>query len=135
MTREKQEFEYYCLDRMKLLDNDIPLAYNDDGLIRKFYYKIGLIANIKHRPCYVLYLEDDFDNLTYVSCEFLDNHREDLLLHVQDKDSLFEQLKIIQTMNIFQFASMLNFLYIYEEFKDIIDYNWETLNMNSLIEL
>ena len=135
MTKEHEYFNYYCLDRMKVLDNELPLAYDDEGLIRKIYYKIGLIAQVKHILSYILYTEEDFDNLIYIPCEFVDNNKESLFLYPQNKQDLFEQLKTIQTMNIFQFMSMLTFTYIFEDFKEIVDYNWDNLNMNSLIEM
>ena len=135
MTREQEYFNAYCLDRMKVIDNDLPIAYNDDGLIRKVYYKIGLVAQIKRTICYILYTEDDFDNFVYIPEEYVLEHEEDLRLHVQKKEELFEHLKVVQTMNIFQFMSMLMFNYIYQDFKDIVDYNWLNLNMDSLIEM
>lgn len=120
---------------MKYLDDELPVSYKDDGLIRKIYYKIGMIARIKNTLSYILYTEDSFENLVYVSCEYVDNHREHLMLYPQPKNELFDIIKTIQTMNIFQFLSLLNFTYIYEEFKDIVDYNWDNLNMNMLIEM
>ena len=59
---------------------------------------------------------------------------EQLLLYPQEKEDLFSEIKQIQTINIFEFTSMLNFMYIYSNFKDIVDYNWENLGMDSLIE-
>ena len=135
MSREHKYFNYYCLDRLRSMDNELPISYKDDGLIRKIYYKIGLIAKIKNTRCCILYDEDDFENLVYSSCEFIDNHREELYLNIQDKQTIKENIKEINTINIFEFTSLLNFEYIYSEFKDIIDYNWNNLNMDSLVEI
>lgn len=135
MSKQQEFFNYYCLDRLKLIDNELPLSYIDDGLIRKFYYKIGLISRVKSTISYVLYDEEDFEELTYISCEYADDHRESLMLYPQDKETFFGVVKKIQTINIFQFTSMLNFDYIYSDFKDIIEYNWDTLKMDSLIEI
>lgn len=134
MSKEHTYFNYYCLDRIKSIDNDLPVSYKDDGLIRKIYYKIGLIAKIKNSRCFVLYQEDDFENLVYSTCEFVNDNKEDLLLNVQEKSTVKENFKEINTINIFEFVSMLNFEFIYNEFKDIVDYNWNNLNMDNLVE-
>lgn len=135
MTKEQEYFNYYCLDRMKTVGDDLPISYDDDGLIRKVYYKIGLVAKVKRTVCYILYTEEDFENLVYIPEEYVLEHEQDLRLRVQKKHELFEYLKIIQTMNIFQFLSLLDFTWIYQDFKDIVDYNWLNLNMDSLIEM
>ena len=135
MSREHKYFNYYCLDRLKSIDNDLPISYKDDGLIRKIYYKIGLIAKIKNIRCCILYTEEDFENLVYSSCEFIDDHREDLYLNIQDKQTIKDNIREINTMNIFEFTSLLNFEYIFSEFKEIIDYNWNNLDMDNLVEI
>lgn len=135
MSREHQYFNYYCLDRLKTIDDELPISYKDDGLIRKIYYKIGLIAKIKNTRCFILYTEEDFENLTYSSCEFINDHKEDLFLHIQEKRTIKDNIREINTINIFEFTSLLNFEYIYSEFKDIIDYNWNNLNMDNLVEI
>ena len=135
MSKEQEYFNYYCLDKIKSLDNDFPISYSDDGYIRKVYYKLGLIAQVKKTICYILYTEDNFEDLIYIPEEYVLEHEQDLRLKTQNKEELFEVLKIVQTMNIFQFLSMLNFMYIYQDFKDIVDYNWDNLNMNTLIEM
>ena len=38
MTREQSYFNYYCLDRLKPLGDELSIAYNDDGYIRKVQY-------------------------------------------------------------------------------------------------
>ncbi len=135
MSKEHQYFNYYCLDRLKTIDDELPISYKDDGLIRKIYYKIGLIAKIKNTRCFILYNEEDFENLTYSSCEFINDHKEDLFLHIQEKRTIKDNIKELNTINIFEFTSLLNFEYIYSEFKDIIDYNWNNLNMDNLVEI
>ena len=134
MTKEHKYFDYYCLDRLKSIDDELPVSYKDDGMIRKIYYKKGLQAKVKNTPCFILYTEDDFENLIYASCDYINEHMEQLLLYPQEKEDLFSEIKQIQTINIFEFTSMLNFMYIYSNFKDIVDYNWENLGMDSLIE-
>ena len=135
MSKEHQYFNYYFLDILKTIDDELPISYKDDGLIRKIYYKIGLIAKIKNTRCFILYNEEDFENLTYSSCEFINDHKEDLFLHIQEKRTIKDNIKELNTINIFEFTSLLNFEYIYSEFKDIIDYNWNNLNMDNLVEI
>ena len=133
MTKEQEFFNAYCLDRMKVIDNELPISYNDEGFIRKIYYKIGLIAKVRNILCYILYTEDDFENFVYIPQEYVLEHELDLRLNVQKKSELFEYLKIVNTTNIFQFISLFTFDYIYQEFKDIVDYNWANLSMDKLI--
>ena len=71
----------------------------------------------------------------YSSCEFIDDHKEDLYLRVQEKQTIKDNIKRINTINIFEFTSLLNFEYIYSEFKDIIDYNWSNRSINLLFSL
>ena len=61
LTRQHQEFNYYCLDRSKPLTEEIKLTYNDGNIIRKVLYKVGLKATIKHTECFILYTESDED--------------------------------------------------------------------------
>ena len=136
-SKEHEYFNYYCLDKIKPLQEELIISYDEDGLIRKFYYKIGLYAKVKNTYCYILYSEDDntLENLIYLSQDYLNNNREYILLNILSKSEYMENIKSIPTMNIFEFTSLLNFTYIYDEFKSLIDYNWDTLNMNSLIEM
>ena len=135
MSKEHEYFNYYCLDRLQNLDNDIPISYKNDGLIRKIYYKIGLIAKVKQSRCFVFYTENEFENLIYSDCEFINDHREDLYLNVQEQETIKDNFKSINTINIFEFTSLLNFEFIYTDFKGIIDYNWDNLQMDNLIEI
>lgn len=135
MTEQQRQFNYYCLDRIRNFDDELRVAYKDEDTIRKLNYRIGIEARIKHTNCYVLYLEDNFDDLVYVSKEFVDDHREDLFLHTQEKEVFIQEFKHLPRINIFQFVSMMTFIYIYEYFKSIIDYNWNYLNLDSLVEI
>ena len=78
LTRQHQEFNYYCLDRSKPLTEEIKLTYNDGNIIRKVLYKIGLKATIKHTECFILYTEsdEDLDKFLYIDAEdFYENQR------------------------------------------------------------
>ena len=46
-----------------------------------------------------------------------------------------EIIKNIRTINVFDFTSLLNFTNIYEDFKTFIEYNWNIVKMDELIEL
>lgn len=135
MTREHSYFNYYCLDRLKPLGHELTIAYNDDGYIRKVSYHFGLRAKVKNRECYIFYTEDNYEDFIYAPVDYIDEHYESLMLNVQNKEELFSYIKSINTMNIFEFTSLLLFSYIYSDFKDLIDYNWDVLKMNDLIEL
>lgn len=137
MTRQRNEFNCYCLDRCKPVFDEILLAYNDGVVVKKVNYKIGLRTNIKHVDCLLLYTETDIDleRLVYIATEnFYDNQRRfyNEVLSIEEMKSIF---KHIATINIFEFTSLLDFNYIYEDFKDLIDYNWENLNMDGLIDI
>ena len=136
-TRQHEEFECYCLDRSKPLTEEIPITYNDGSIIRKILYKIGLKAKIKHHECFILYTESDadLDQFIYIDVDkFYDNQCRFFndILHVNEVQEL---LKRRNSINIFEFTSLLEFEYIYEDFKSIIEYNWNSLEMDSLIEI
>ena len=137
MTRQQQEFDYYCLDRCKPIFDDIVVAYDNGASIKKVMYKIGLRANIKHVDCLLLYTEsdDDLEKLIYITTDaFYDNQQRfftDILSEEEMKD-IFRQLV---TINIFEYTSLLDFNYIYDEFKELVEYNWQALNMDNLIEI
>ena len=137
MTRQKQEFDYYCLDRCKPIFDEIVVVYNDGSVIRKVLYKIGLRANIKHVDCLLLYTASDADleKLVYIATDtFYDNQRRFFtdVLSNEEMKNLFKQLI---TINIFEYTSLLDFNYIYDEFKELVEYNWDALNMDNLIEI
>ena len=135
MTREQSYFNYYCLDRLKPLGDELSIAYNDDGYIRKVQYHFCLKAKIKNKYCYVFYKDDNYEEFIYASVDYIDENYENLMLNVQNKLELFDFIKTIKTMTIFEFTSLLTFTYIYSDFKDLIDYNWDALNMDKLIEI
>ena len=137
LTRQHQEFNYYCLDRSKPLTEEIKLTYNDGNIIRKVLYKVGLKATIKHTECFILYTEsdEDLDKFLYIDAEdFYENQRR-FFTEILSVGEVKELIKGIKTINIFEFASLLEFTDIYEDFQDFIENNWAVLDMDNLIEI
>lgn len=136
-TRQHQEFNYYCLDRLKPLSEELPITYNDGNIIRKKLYKIGLRTNIKHQDCFVLYTEseEDLDRFVYITTDNFYDYQESFFNDVFTISDLKEIVKTILTINIFEYASLLDFTYIYNDFKEFIESNWLYLDMDNLIEL
>lgn len=137
MTKEKQEFDYYCLDRLKTIGEDFPLAYTDGSVVRKLYYKIGLRASIKRQDCFILYTatEDDLEGFTFIPTDAFYNNQKRFYTEILTTTEVKELMKKLPSINIFEFVSLLDFINIYSEFKELVDYNWENLNMDSLIEI
>ena len=137
MTKEKQEFDYYCLDRLKAIGEDFPLAYTDGSVARKLYYKIGLRASIKRQDCLIKYTatEDDLEGFTFIPTDVFYNKQKRFYTEILTTTEVKELIKKLPAINIFEFVSLLDFVNIYSEFKELIDYNWENLNMDSLIEI
>ena len=80
MTREQQEFEYYCLDRIMPLTEEFPVVYKDGDILRKLYFKVGLKAKIKHIDCIVIYsavnFEDNLERFMFIPADiFYDNQK------------------------------------------------------------
>lgn len=137
MTKQLQEFNYYCLDRISFLSNDLRIAYIVDGVIRKLRFKIGLRAKIKRRECFILYTEteEDLDQFMYIDVDsYFDNERRFFtdIFSVEEKKEIIKQLN---TINIFEFLSMLNFISIDKDFYCLVENNWTNLDMDNLIEL
>ena len=137
MTRQRQEFNYYCLDRCKPIFDEITVTYNTGSVIKKVLYKIGLRANIIHLACLLLYTasDTDLDTLVYIATDvFYDNQYRlhTNIISIEEKDTLFRKLS---TINIFEYTSLLDFTYIYDEFKELVEYNWDALDMDNLIEV
>lgn len=137
MTKEKQEFDYYCLDRLKAIGEDFPLTYTDGSVVRKLYYKIGLRASIKRQDCFILYTatEDDLEGFTFIPTDIFYNNQKRFYTEILTTTEVKELMKKLPAINIFEFVSLLDFINIYSEFKELVDYNWENLNMDSLIEI
>lgn len=137
MISAKETFEYYCLDRIKPVSEELNITYRDDGLIRKLYYKIGLRAKVKHVDCFILYTstDDDLDTFVFIPVDYFFDNQARLMLSVIDKEEYMQIIKRINTINIFEFVSLLDFMYIYDDFKEFVEYNWQVLNMDSLIEV
>ena len=137
MISAKETFEYYCLDRIKPVSEELNITYKDDGLIRKLYYKVGLRAKVKHVDCFILYTatDDDLDTFLFMPVDYFYDNQARLMLSVIDKDEYMTIIKRINTINIFEFVSLLDFMYIYDDFKTFVEYNWQVLSMDSLIEV
>lgn len=137
LTKQHQEFNYYCLDRQKPLTEEIRLTINDGNIIRKVLYKIGLKADIKHHECFILYTESDqdLDEFIYIDAEDFYNNQRRFFTEILSIEEVKELIKTLKTINIFEFASLLEFTHIYEEFQEFVETNWTVLNMDSLIEL
>ena len=128
-------FNYYCLDRIKPITEELYITYKDDGLLRKICYKIGLRANIKKIDCFILYTatEADLDVFIFIPVEYFYDNYQHLMTDIISKEEFDTSIKRLYTINIFEFASLLDFTYIYNEFKELLEYNWQVLNMNQLI--
>lgn len=137
LTKQHQEFNYYCLDRLKPLTEELPITYNDGNIIRKVLYKIGLKAEIKHQECFILYTESDqdLDEFIYIDAESFYNNQRRFFTEILDLMEVKELIKTIKTINIFEYASLLEFTNIYEEFQEFIETNWTVLDMDNLIEI
>lgn len=137
MISAKETFEFYCLDRLKPVSEELNITYRDDGLIRKLYYQIGLRAKIKHVDCFILYTssDDDLDALVFMPVDYFFDNQARLMLSTIEKEEYMQIVKHINTINIFEFVSLLDFTYIYDDFKQFVEYNWQILNMDSLIEV
>ena len=136
MERPIDVFNYYCLDRIKPITEELYITYSDDGLLRKTYYKIGLIAFVKKIDCFVLYTatDEDLNAFIFIPVEFFYDNYQHFMTDIISKDEFKNSIRMVHTINIFEFASLLDFTYIYNEFKELLEYNWEALNMNQLIE-
>ncbi len=136
MTKEHQEFEYYCLDRCKI-GEEFPFSYTDGNIIHKRKYKLGLRTRIKRQDCFVLFTdnEDDFDSFIYISAEMFYNFQQRFFNDIFTLEEFKEIIQVLTTINIFEYTSLLNFDNIYDDFLDIIENNWEELSMDKLIEI
>ena len=119
------------------MTEEIKLTYNDGNIIRKVLYKVGLKATIKHTECFILYTEsdEDLDKFLYIDAEdFYENQRR-FFTEILSVGEVKELIKCIKTINIFEFASLLEFTDIYEDFQAFIENNWAVLDMDNLIEI
>ena len=137
MTKQMQEFDYYCLDRIKPLSEDFTVTVNDGNIIKKLLYKIGLRASIKHTDCYCLYTESeqDLDHFLFIPVEKYNDYQRRFYLDVFSEEDIKSIIKSIKTINIFEFTSLLCFTHIYQDFKEFLEYNWTALDMDDLIEI
>ena len=137
ITRQHQEFNYYCLDRLKPLSEEVPITYNDGNIIRKILYKVGLRTNIKHQDCFVLYTEsdEDLDCFIYIATDKFYDYQSRFFNEVFSLSEIKDIIKKLTTINIFEYTSLLDFTYIYNDFKELIDFNWNNLDMDNLIEI
>lgn len=137
LTKQHEEFKYYCLDRCKPLSEEIKITYNDGNIIRKILYKIGLRTSIKHQDCFVLYTEsdDDLNNFIYIAVETFYNYQQRFFNDIFSLSEIKDIIKVLPNINIFEYTSLLDFNYIYNDFKEFVEYNWLTLDMDNLIEI
>lgn len=137
MTRQHTEFNYYCLDRLKTETTDFPVTYTDGAITKKAHFKIGLRADIKHNDCFILYTESerDLDEFVYIDAEDYYNNEKRFYQDVFNLSEVVELFKKLKAINIFEFTSLLEFTHIYEDFQEFVETNWDTLEMDKLIEL
>lgn len=137
ITRQHREFDCYCLDRLQPFENDLKITYNDGNIIRKVIYKVGLRANIKHQECFILYTasDRDFEQFIYIDADVYYDNQHRFFNDIISSEELREIIKRIKTMNIFEFVSLLDFINIYDEFKEMLEDNWDVLDMDNLIEI
>ncbi len=137
LTKQHQEFNYYCLDRLKPITEELKVTYNDGSVIRKKLFKIGLRAKIKHQECFILYTEsdEDLDEFLYIDVEEFYNNQRRFFTEVLQAVEVKELIKCLKTINIFEFTSLLDFIDIYEDFQAFVENNWTVLDMDNLIEI
>jgi hypothetical protein len=137
MTKQQQEFDYYCLDRIKPITEEFTITYNDGFIIRKILYKLGLRTKIKRIDSFVLYTEsdDDLEGFKFIPTDIFYDYYEKFFTDVLTIDELKSIVKNINTINIFEYTSLLEFTNIYDDFKKFIEYNWQALDMDGLIEI
>lgn len=137
MTRQHQEFRYYCLDRLLPTNEEFKITYDDGNIIRKLKYKLGLRAKIKHQDCFILYTESDqdLDEFIYIDVEAYYNNQHRFFTDILPVGEVRELITRLTSINIFEFTSLLDFINIYADFQSFIEYNWNVLDMDKLIEL
>ena len=137
LTRQHQEFNYYCLDRCKPVSEEFPITYNDGNIIRKIRYKVGLRTKIKHQDCFVLYTEadDDLEYFKYIAAEIFYEYQQRFFNDIFPLSEIKDLVKTLKTINIFEYTSLLEFTYIYDDFREFVEYNWNALDMDNLIEI
>ncbi len=79
--------------------------------------------------------EDDLEGFTFIPTDVFYNNQKRFYTEILTTTEVKELIKKLPTINIFEFVSLLDFVNIYSEFKELVDYNWENLNMDSLIEI
>ena len=137
ITKQHIEFNYYCLDRLKPLTEEFPVTYYDGSVVKKILYKIGLRSKIKHQDCFVLYTESDQDleQFIYIEAESFYNNQRRFFNDILQPFEVKEYINQLKTINIFEYVSLLEFECIYDEFKCLVESNWEILSMDNLIEI
>lgn len=137
MTKAKEIFNYYCIDKIKPIEEELVISYKDDEVIRKVYFKLALRAKIKKVDCFILYTasDEDLETFVYLPADIYYDNCERFYLDVIPKDEYMRDFKRLYTINVFEFTSLLDFQWIYDSFKRFVEYNWNTLHMDSLIEL
>ena len=133
MSKAQDYFNYYCLDKTRDADSSLTIAYRDNTEIKKFPYKIGFISRVRQCISYILYKEEDIDNLFYVSCDYIDNNLERLLLYPIDKEEYDVEFKYLGNITLSEFTSLLDFNIIYEDLKSFIDTEWNNFRMDDLL--
>jgi len=137
MTRQRREFDCYCLDRENPLSEEFVVSFNNGTIIKKVLYKIGLRAKIKHIDSFVLYTESesDLEDFIFIPTDTYYEYRKLFFTDVFSIEDLNKLIYKIKTINIFEYTSLLEFTNIYKDFKDFIEVNWNILDMDELIEI
>ena len=65
---------------------------------------------------------------------FYDNQKR-FFTEVLTVEEVKTMIKILPAINIFEYTSLLEFTKIYKEYKELVEENWEKLDMNNLIEI
>lgn len=135
MSRQQEIFNYYCLDRLKPITEDLTITYRGDTYIKRMEYKIGLRAKIKRVDSFILYTmsDDDLDNFLFISTSDFFNNQELFFTSIISQEEYESYIHKLPSINIFEFASLLDFNFIYEEFKSFIETNWKVLQMDNLL--
>lgn len=131
MSENKELFDNYCLDKFQEEDVLYPIKYRvNDDIIRRVDYNFAFKDKVKGDLCYVLFNEDDEEDVyfTYVPVDCVEEN--DMVLFVDENTPI----RKVKSMTIYEYASLLSFKDIYNIIKKDIDKKWDEVGMDELIE-
>lgn len=137
MSRQHQIFNEYAKPRINNEDDTLIICFDDFGETYRQYYQIVMKGNIRGEDCYVLIREnDDNDWMTYAPCEFIDENKARLASEPQDEEKLRNDGHLYTTpmIDACGYASRMEFDWISKNFFDDINFYWDDMYMDEMIE-